>query len=458
MQKALSFEFCNTVGCRIRWWPRRSGAPIARWSPTARRPWCSTSTDRKAGAGADIRIRRASAVTVSMPMKGRDLSRLDGCAAAWRKAFDAAKVGLDDLDFVETHDCFTIAELMQYEAMGLAAPGARRRCAGQRRLLSGRAPAGQSVWRTESQGPSDRRDRRLDACARRAPLAGLPVRRRRRRRAHGRRLQHGRLRRRQPLFDPGASSLSLKERGMNGSHDARILCERAAFELSRERFVRIGRGRAAFDVATAEAFVATAATAGVLRPTRLVLASCQAKRSAGSGRRRRRSADRRAEAGRGRGSLRRQRVGARHSRRVAAVRTGGRHPFRLARPCAHGRPPAGRRRGARAVGSATACAPFVRRFAAGGRGGRRLFGEAQAPAQRAPAASLLRGNAPACLARRQWPRISRARNRQACWAAAGRATALGMHDRRFARLAALRLRDPVDRRDRTGLPAKATDF
>lgn len=40
MQKALSFEFCNTVGCRIRWWPRRSGAPIARWSPTARRPWC----------------------------------------------------------------------------------------------------------------------------------------------------------------------------------------------------------------------------------------------------------------------------------------------------------------------------------------------------------------------------------------------------------------------------------
>ncbi len=70
---------------------------------------------------------------------------------------------------------------------------------------------------------------------------------------------------------------------MNGSHDARILCERAAFELSRERFVRIGRGRAAFDVATAEAFVATAATAGVLRPTRLVLASGRAKRLGGLG-------------------------------------------------------------------------------------------------------------------------------------------------------------------------------
>ena len=30
---------------------------------------------------------------------------------------------LDDLDFVETHDCFTIAELLEYEAMGLAPSG-----------------------------------------------------------------------------------------------------------------------------------------------------------------------------------------------------------------------------------------------------------------------------------------------------------------------------------------------
>ena len=30
---------------------------------------------------------------------------------------------LDDLDFVETHDCFTIAELIEYEAMGLAPEG-----------------------------------------------------------------------------------------------------------------------------------------------------------------------------------------------------------------------------------------------------------------------------------------------------------------------------------------------
>jgi acetyl-CoA C-acetyltransferase len=35
----------------------------------------------------------------------------------------AAGVSLDDLSFVETHDCFTIAELIEYEAMGLAPRG-----------------------------------------------------------------------------------------------------------------------------------------------------------------------------------------------------------------------------------------------------------------------------------------------------------------------------------------------
>jgi acetyl-CoA C-acetyltransferase len=30
---------------------------------------------------------------------------------------------LDDVDLLETHDCFTVAELLQYEAFGLAAPG-----------------------------------------------------------------------------------------------------------------------------------------------------------------------------------------------------------------------------------------------------------------------------------------------------------------------------------------------
>ncbi|MEQ9247197.1 MAG: thiolase domain-containing protein, partial [Nitratireductor sp.] len=41
----------------------------------------------------------------------------------WKRALKSARVTLDDLSFVETHDCFTIAELIEYEAMGLAKPG-----------------------------------------------------------------------------------------------------------------------------------------------------------------------------------------------------------------------------------------------------------------------------------------------------------------------------------------------
>ena len=48
---------------------------------------------------------------------------LDGCARAWQGALQAAGMTLIDLDLVETHDCFTMAELMQYEAMGLTERG-----------------------------------------------------------------------------------------------------------------------------------------------------------------------------------------------------------------------------------------------------------------------------------------------------------------------------------------------
>ncbi|RZK91538.1 MAG: thiolase domain-containing protein, partial [Methylobacterium sp.] len=46
-----------------------------------------------------------------------------GARLAWEKARAQAGIGNDDLSFVETHDCFTIAELIEYEAMGLAEPG-----------------------------------------------------------------------------------------------------------------------------------------------------------------------------------------------------------------------------------------------------------------------------------------------------------------------------------------------
>ena len=42
---------------------------------------------------------------------------------AWKRALAEAGVTLADLSFVETHDCFTIAELIEYEAMGLVPEG-----------------------------------------------------------------------------------------------------------------------------------------------------------------------------------------------------------------------------------------------------------------------------------------------------------------------------------------------
>ena len=44
-------------------------------------------------------------------------------------ALEQAGLRLGDLSFVETHDCFTIAELIEYEAMGLAPHGQGARVA-----------------------------------------------------------------------------------------------------------------------------------------------------------------------------------------------------------------------------------------------------------------------------------------------------------------------------------------
>ncbi|RNJ46339.1 acetyl-CoA acetyltransferase [Mesorhizobium erdmanii] len=76
-----------------------------------------------------LKMRRAVAFRANehvqdfLPMSKRDILAFEGCEQAWTRALKNAGVTLDDLSFVETHDCFTIAELIEYEAMGLARPG-----------------------------------------------------------------------------------------------------------------------------------------------------------------------------------------------------------------------------------------------------------------------------------------------------------------------------------------------
>jgi|SRR5579859_3963463 len=46
-----------------------------------------------------------------------------GLTRASREALRSAGIGLEDLDFAELHDCFTISEIIEYEAIGLCPPG-----------------------------------------------------------------------------------------------------------------------------------------------------------------------------------------------------------------------------------------------------------------------------------------------------------------------------------------------
>jgi acetyl-CoA C-acetyltransferase len=123
MRKDLGFEFCRAESDKN---PFVAG-PLKRTD-------CSLVSDGAAAlvlADTETALRMPRAVAFRatahaqdfLPMSKRDIIQFEGCAEAWRRALDQAGIQLSDLSFVETHDCFTIAELIEYEAMGLTAPG-----------------------------------------------------------------------------------------------------------------------------------------------------------------------------------------------------------------------------------------------------------------------------------------------------------------------------------------------
>ena len=82
-----------------------------------------TDEETARAMGKAVRFRAAVQVNDFLPISKCDITRFEGAAEAWRRALDVANLKLDELSFVESHDCFTIAELLEYEAMGLTAPG-----------------------------------------------------------------------------------------------------------------------------------------------------------------------------------------------------------------------------------------------------------------------------------------------------------------------------------------------
>ncbi|MGH7077086.1 MAG: thiolase C-terminal domain-containing protein, partial [Acetobacteraceae bacterium] len=125
MRRDLGYEFCRTVSEKN---------PIV--VPPLRRTDCSLVSDgaaalvlaemetaRTLSPTRAIRYRASVHVNDLLPLSRRDATRFEAAEIAWAHALQEAGVALGDLSFVETHDCFTIAELIEYEAMGLTPPG-----------------------------------------------------------------------------------------------------------------------------------------------------------------------------------------------------------------------------------------------------------------------------------------------------------------------------------------------
>ena len=70
-----------------------------------------------------VNVRATAHAQDFLPMSKRDILQFEGCTVAWQRALQTGGVTLNDLSFVETHDCFTVAELIEYEAMGLTPQG-----------------------------------------------------------------------------------------------------------------------------------------------------------------------------------------------------------------------------------------------------------------------------------------------------------------------------------------------
>ncbi|WP_284979271.1 acetyl-CoA acetyltransferase [Arthrobacter sp. fls2-241-R2A-200] len=81
------------------------------------------STTATGGTTAPVRLAGFGHANDFFPAEKRDPTEFAATRASWERAFRMAGVGVGDLDFAEVHDCFTIAELVMYEAMGLTPRG-----------------------------------------------------------------------------------------------------------------------------------------------------------------------------------------------------------------------------------------------------------------------------------------------------------------------------------------------
>ncbi len=127
LRKDLGEEFCRTISDKN---------PVV--AEPLRRTDCSPVSDGAAAlilstgpssgaATAPVRVAGFGHANDFLPAEKRDPTAFAGSVAAWQRALGMAGVSLEDLDLAEVHDCFTIAELVMYEVIGLTPVGEGRR-------------------------------------------------------------------------------------------------------------------------------------------------------------------------------------------------------------------------------------------------------------------------------------------------------------------------------------------
>ncbi|MBT2514845.1 acetyl-CoA acetyltransferase [Arthrobacter sp. ISL-30] len=123
LRKDLGEEFCRTVSDKN---------PMV--ADPLRRTDCSPVSDGAAavvlstspGSAAStspVRLAGFGHANDFFPAERRDPTAFAATRVSWQRALTMAGVGIQVVDFAEVHDCFTIAELLMYEAMGLTEPG-----------------------------------------------------------------------------------------------------------------------------------------------------------------------------------------------------------------------------------------------------------------------------------------------------------------------------------------------
>jgi acetyl-CoA C-acetyltransferase len=118
----LGYDFCREAG------PRN---PIV--AGPLRRTDCSPISDGAAAvvlaapssapSTPAVRIRAMTQANDFLPTSRRDPLAFAAAHRVWQDVLEQARVRLSDLDLLEIHDCFTIAELIEYEVVGLCGPG-----------------------------------------------------------------------------------------------------------------------------------------------------------------------------------------------------------------------------------------------------------------------------------------------------------------------------------------------